>query len=280
MGAVAVLTEYWSATVDGSGGHAGLYRLCWPEAAGAAVTCRALEWWPFVQALMAADPRVSWSEARDKWPVFLAARYAAIGASAACAAVALLVAAGVGCTRLAPKRVVYGVAAAANVLAVLAWAVSLVCWSTINATLSNYPLADMQLGYSWACGGGAAGLAAVSALTLCGYSLCLCLCPGACCARGRADSTDGDATELPRYAASRGGGTDEYDEKWWQSAPAARKAAAANNRMVVTGSGTAGSAATLASSASSVGSRRGGGGGGLAAAPPKHPEAARMFGGE
>jgi hypothetical protein len=271
VGAVAILTEFWSGTVDGSGGHAGLYRLCWPDAAGAPVTCRTLEWWPFVQALMAADPRVSWSEARDRWPVFLAARYAAIGAAAACAAVALLVAAGVGCAGLRAKRVLYGLAAATNVLAVLAWAVALVCWSNINATLSNYPLADMKLGYSWACAAGAAGLAAVSALTLTGHGLCLCLCPGACCARARGGSDADGTTELPRYAA-RGG--EEYDdEKWWQSAPAARRAAATTTTTtkttrVVTGSGTAGSAATSASSSASR------------ASAAKHPEAARMFGGE
>lgn len=276
IGAVAILTEFWSSTYDSSGAHIGLYKRCWPESAGGPLACEQLEWWSFTQMLLKSDPTMPFHEASDRWPLMLTTRYCMIGATAGCFAVALLTIVGIAARTLMPKRVLYTIAASVNLLCVLALAAALICWSQINKVVSNYRYADFKLGYSWTLGAASGGLAIVASILLVAHGMCLCFCPGACCSRRVDGLEDEDAsTELPMY---RRGNVfreeDAYDEKWWQSA-------AANDRKQRGASKYSGTAGSAASSASSTGSStvrvvtaRSTGG---SSVRPPNPEAVRAF---
>jgi len=152
-----------------------------------------------VSALLAAGgPAFSLDEARDKWDVLLAARYAAIGGAAGSAAAAVLTAGGVAAPSLLAKRVVHALAACLSVLALAALSTAAICWAHLQSKLSAYPYASLQLGYSWTLIVAAGGLLVLAATLLVAHALCLCLCPRACCARGAhaSGSDDTDDVEL------------------------------------------------------------------------------------
>lgn len=130
---------------------------------------------------------------------------------------------------------------------------------------SNYPYANLQLGYSWTLMAAGGGLGIVGMLLLVGHGMCLCFAPRACCAA----ELDEDDLELPSYR--RGGAAgEEYDsERWWVSQQ--RQRATGKH---VTGSGIAGSAVSSASagtygSSTTTGTSKRGG---------PTPDAVRIFG--
>ena len=151
--AIAIPTQFWTTSFDGTGSHIGLWELCWivsTPGQGGLLTCYNLDWMN-TQASFRAHGTFNESPdaAAAKWPVLLSARYCMIGAACVYLLAALTQAIRACCDHDDRRqRILLIVGAAAGLAACIANIAAIACFAFLSSKWSNYKLTELLLGPS------------------------------------------------------------------------------------------------------------------------------------
>jgi hypothetical protein len=180
---VAIPTQYWMTSYDGTGSHGGLWTLCWttPDPPyGAVLECQQLDW---VNTQNSFRGKGVLSEPPDvaaaKWGFLLGARGCIIGAAGVFALATAFTAAAVAFPRFEHKRIWHALAVTAAGLGVGAVGGAAGCFAYLQGKWSQYKYTELVLGPSWIIAIVAGGIAAVAVAGLVLYMIqpALCLRP-------------------------------------------------------------------------------------------------------
>ena len=195
---IALPTQFWSTSFDGTGSHISLWQLCWPvgvPGVGAVLHCEQLNWENFVSSFQAEGMKkhaMTADEAASKWGLLLSSRYCLIAAAVfylLASGMQAIAAVGYGSGRL----LLISSCTLALVGTVLNY-VAVGCFAYLVGKWSAYDYTLLIIGPSWLTALSGACIALITSCTLIVAGVVM-----GCCVGGKGAGASG----LPKYAGTR-----------------------------------------------------------------------------